>query len=160
MKQPGGAFRIDSDEFIPNIRKLVDIAHKYNSYILLDLAHIGLFSPEPPIYSPSADKGLLNKDIESKAMTKEDILRIQDAFVQGALRAKKAGFDGIEIHGTQLSLVSLFSTKKYNRRTDEYGGSDENRARFIVEIFKKIRKAVGNEFIISARLMVQMKKIV
>ena len=85
-------------------------------------------------------------------MTKEDILRIQDYFVQGAIRAQKAGFDGIEIHGAQLNLVSLFSTKKYNRRTDEYGGSDENRARFIVEIVKKIIEAVGKNFIISAKI--------
>ena len=51
-------------------------------------------------------------------MTKDDIIRIQDYFVQGAIRAKKAGFDGVEIHGAQLTLVSLFTTQKYNRRTD------------------------------------------
>ena len=51
-----------------------------------------------------------------------------------------------------MNLVSLFSTKKYNRRTDEYGGSDENRARFITEIVKKIREAVGNDMIISAKI--------
>ena len=52
-------------------------------------------------------------------MTKEDILRIQDYFVQGAIRAKKAGFDGIEIHGGHLHLVSSFLSKKFNRRDDE-----------------------------------------
>ena len=124
--QPERPFRIDSDEYIPEIKKLADIAHKYNSYIILDLVHQGLISIEQPVYSPSVDKGLINKEIESKEMTKEDILRIQDYFVQGALRAKKAGFDGIEIHGAQLTLVSLFSTKKYNRRNYEYGGNDEN----------------------------------
>ena len=70
-------------------------------------------------------------------MTKDDTLRIQDSFFQGAIRAKKAGFDGVEIHGAQLNLISLFSTQKYNRRIDEYGGSDENRGRFIIEITKK-----------------------
>ena len=90
----------------------------------------------------------LNKKKFLKAFKKR-ILWIID---QGALRAKKAGFDGIEIHGAQLTLVSLFSTKKFNRRTDEYGGSDENRARFIVEIVKKIREAVGKDFIISAKI--------
>ena len=150
--QPEGPFRIDSDEYIPEIRKLADIAHKYKAHIILDLVHQGLIAAEQPAYSPSGDKGLINKEIQSKAMTKEDILRIQDYFVQGAIRAQKAGFDGIEIHGAQLTLVSLFSTKKYNRRTDEYGGSDENRARFIVEIIKKIRKAIGNNMIISAKI--------
>ena len=150
--QAGGPFRIDSDEYIPDIKKLVDIAHKYNSYILLDIVHHGLYSVEQPVYSPSGDKGLITKEIQSKALTKEDILRIEDYFVQAAIRAKKAGYDGVEIHGAQLHLVSLFSTKKYNRRTDEYGGSDENRARFIVEIVKKIREAVGNDMIISAKI--------
>ena len=150
--QPEGPFRIDSDEYLPDIKKLADAVHKYDSYILLDLVHQGLISVEQPVYSPSGDKGLINKEIQSKAMTKDDIVRIQDYFVQGALRAKKAGYDGIEIHGAQLTLVSLFSSTKFNRRTDEYGGSDENRARFIVEIVQKIRKAVGNDFIISAKI--------
>jgi len=143
---------IDSDEHIPEIKKLADVVHKYNSYILLDLVHLGLMSMDQPIYSPSKDKGFYNKEIESKEMTKEDILRIQDYFVQAAIRAKKAGFDGVEIHGAHLTLVSLFSSKKYNRRIDEYGGNEENRARFITEIIKKIRKAVGNDMIISAKI--------
>ena len=146
--QAEGPFRIDSDEYIEDIKKLPDVVHKYNAYILLDW----LVSTEQPIYSPSGDKSLFNKDLQSKAMTKDDIIRIQDYFVQGAIRAKKAGYDGIEIHGAQLTLVSLFSSKKFNKRTDEYGGSDENRARFIVEIVKKIREAVGKDFIISAKI--------
>ena len=147
-----GAFMVDNDDCIQELKQLPEIVHKYNSYILLDLVHLGLMSVDKPIYSPSVDKGFYNKEIESIAMTKEDILRVQDLFVQAAIRAKKAGFDGIEIHGGHLTLVSLFSTKKYNRRTDEYGGSDENRARFIVEIIKKIRKAIGNNMIISAKI--------
>ena len=150
--QPEGPFRIDSDEYIPEIKKLAEIAHKYNAYIILDLVHQGLISVEQPVYSPSGGKGLINTEIDSKPMTKEDILRIEDYFVQGAIRAKKAGYDGVEIHGAQLTLVSLFSSKKFNKRTDDYGGSDENRARFIVEIVKKIREAVGNDMIISAKI--------
>ena len=150
--QPEGPLIIDKDDYIPQIKKLADVVHKYNSYIILDLVHPGLIAIEQPFYSPSKDKSFIHPEIESKEMTKEDILRIEDYFVQGAIRAKKAGFDGVEIHGAQLTLVSLFSTKKYNRRTDEYGGSDENRARFIVEIVKKIREAVGNDMIISAKI--------
>ena len=150
--QPEGPLIIDKDEYIPELKKLVDVVHKYNSYIILDLVHPGLIALEPPFYSPSKDKSFIHAEIESKEMTKEDILRIQDYFVQGAIRAKKAGFDGVEIHGAQLTLVSLFSTQKYNRRTDEYGGSDENRARFIIEIVKKIREAIGNDMIISAKI--------
>ena len=92
-------------------------------------------------------------DIESKAMTKEDIAKVQNYFVQAALRAKQAGCDGVEIHGAQLSLLSLFCSSKYNTRTDEYGGSDENRARIIVEIAQKIREAISNDMIISAKIV-------
>ena len=150
--QPEGPFRIDSDEYIPEIKKLADIVHKYNSYILLDLVHQGLAGVEPPIYSPSGGKGLLNKELDSKAMTIEDILRIEEKYVQAALRAKKAGFDGVEIHGGQFSLLSLFSSQLFNKRTDNYGGNDENRARFMVEIVKKVREAIGNDMIISAKI--------
>ena len=148
--QPEGPFRIDSDEYLPLIKELADTVHKHNSYILLDLLHQGAGSSEH--FTPSGGKGFFGLDIETKALTKEDILRIEDYFVQAALRAKKAGCDGVEIHGAQLSLVSLFSSSKYNQRTDEYGGSDENRARFIVEIYNKIRQAIGDEMIISAKI--------
>ena len=104
------------------------------------------------MYSPSGGKGLINKEIESKAVTKEDIIRIQDYFVQAAIRAKKAGFDGVEILGAQMNLISSFSSIKLNQRTDEYGGSDENRAKFILEIYQKIREAIGNEMIIAAKI--------
>ena len=134
-------FRIDSDEYIEDLKKLPELVHKHNSYILLDLVHMGILSFSEPIYSPSGGKGLLLKDIESKVMTKEDILRIQDLFVQAAIRAKKAGFDGVEIHSGHLTLCSSFFSKVFNRRTDEYGGSEEKRARFLVEIIEKKKRS-------------------
>ena len=137
--QPEGPFRIDTDEYIPEIKNLAEIVHKNNSYILLDLLHQGIGSCEH--YTPSG-KSIMGLDLETKAMSKDDILKVQNYFVQAALRAKKAGCDGVEIHGAQLSLVSLFCSSKYNTRTDEYGGSNENRARFIVEILQKIREAI------------------
>ena len=66
-------------------------------------------------FTPSGGKGFFGSDIETKALTKKDILRIEDYFVQAALRAKKAGCDGFEIHGAQMNLVSLFSSTKYNK---------------------------------------------
>ena len=117
--QPEGPFRIDSDEYLPIIEELAETAHKHNSYFLLDLVHLGAISSAH--FSPSGGKGFFGSDIETKAVTKEDILRIEDYFVQAALRAKKAGCDGVEIHGAQMNLVSLFSSTKYNKRNDEYG---------------------------------------
>jgi len=144
-------FRVDKDEYIEELKKYPETVHKYNSYILLDLVHLGLHSPFEPVYSPSGDK-TLQKGIQSKEMTKEDILRVQDFFVQGAIRAKKAGFDGIEIHAGHLTLCSSFLSKKFNRRNDDYGGSEEKRARFLVEIAKKIREAIGNDMLIFAKI--------
>ena len=85
-------------------------------------------------------------------MTKEDILRIEDDFVKAAIRAKKAGFDGIEIHSAHLYLLSEFLSPNMNKRTDEYGGNDENRARMLIEIIEKIRKAIGNDIILSLKI--------
>ena len=143
--------RIDNDGYIEEYKKLSDTVHKYNTYIFMQLNHPGLMSTSDIIYSPSPDKGFF-KNITSKELTKEDILRIQDLFVQGAIRGKKAGFDGIEIHGAQLNFASLFLSTKFNRRTDEYGGSVENRARFVVETIKKIRQAIGDDMIISIKI--------
>ena len=146
-----GSFRIDSDEFIDTYKPLIEKVHKYNSYIFMQLSHAGLHSKDDIIYSPSINKGL-SQEKNSIEMTKDDILKIENDFAQAALRAKKAGFDGIDIHGAHLTLISSFLSSKYNRRTDEYGGSDENRARFLVEIIKKIREKVGNDFVISVKL--------
>jgi len=76
-------------------------------------------------------------------MTKEDILRIENDF---------AGFDGVEIHGAHFYLVSEFLSPLYNKRTDEYGGSDENRARFLIEIIQKIREKVGKDYIVGVKI--------
>jgi 2,4-dienoyl-CoA reductase-like NADH-dependent reductase (Old Yellow Enzyme family) len=120
---------------------------------MIQLIHNGMntFSNDEKIYGPSKGK-LLNQDRNSVEMTKEDILRIENDFVNAAIRSKKAGFDGIEIHSGHLYLLSEFLTPKYNKRTDEYGGNDENRARMLVEIIKKIRKAIGDDIVLSVKI--------
>ena len=85
-------------------------------------------------------------------MTKEDILRIENDFAEAALRAKKAGFDGIEIHAAHHYLISDFLSPLFNKRTDEYGGSDENRARFLLEIIEKVREKVGKDYIVGMKI--------
>ena len=87
----------------------------------MQLVHIGLFSTSDIIYSPSKDKCFISGNY-SKETTREDILRIKDYFVKAAVRAKKAGYDGVQIHGAHLGLVSLFLSNKFNRGIDEYGG--------------------------------------
>jgi len=87
-----------------------------------------------------------------KAMTKDEIDYIVDAFAQASRRAQESGFDCVEIHAAHTYLINQFLSPYYNRREDEYGGSLENRMRFLIEIYAKIRELVGNEFPILVKL--------
>ena len=87
-----------------------------------------------------------------KALTIEEIVEIEDNFAATALRAKMAGFDGVEIHGAHGYLVNEFVSPYTNHREDAYGGSEENRARFPLNIITKVREAVGPNFIIGYRM--------
>lgn len=89
---------------------------------------------------------------EPRALSIEEITEIEDNFAAAAVRAKMAGFDGVEIHGAHGYLICSFLSPYTNKRTDEYGGSEENRARFPKNIIKKVRAAVGNDFIIGYRI--------
>ena len=146
-------FRLDKDEYIPEFKKLVDLVHKNGANFFMQLVHIGMNVMTKPetVYGPSS-LPIPNQNRFSKEMTKEDILRIENDFAEAALRAKKAGFDGVEIHGAHFYLVSEFLSPLYNKRTDEYGGSDENRARFLIEIIQKIREKVGKDYIVGVKI--------
>ena len=149
-----GIFRIDKDEYIEDYKKLSDVIHKNNVPVILDLIHPGILKDkngEEKVYGASKVRHP-NLNVNNKELTKEDILKIEDEFEKGAIRAKKANFDGIELHCAHLTLLSQFLSPAFNKRNDEYGGSDENRARIVIEIIQRIRKAVGNNFIISVKL--------
>ena len=146
-------FRLDKDEYIPEYKKLVDLVHKNGANILMQLVHIGINTKTnaKTVYAPSA-LPIQNQNRNAKEMTKEDILRIENDFAEAALRAKKAGFDGIEIHGAHYYLISEFLSPLFNKRTDEYGGSDENRARFLLEVIAKVREKVGKDYIVGLKI--------
>jgi 2,4-dienoyl-CoA reductase-like NADH-dependent reductase (Old Yellow Enzyme family) len=103
------------------------------------------------IYAPS-EVPERSTNVLGKPMTKEDIIYIIDAFAKASKRAKEAGFDGVEIHGAHTYLINQFLSPYYNRRSDEYGGSLENRMRFLIEIYNKIRETVGKDFPILVKL--------
>lgn len=119
----------------------------------MQLVHIGMNVITKPdvVYAPSS-LPIPNQNRNSKEMTKEDILRIENSFAEAALRAKKAGFDGVEIHAAHFYLISEFLSPLYNKRNDEYGGSDENRARFLIEIIEKIREKVGKDYLVGIKI--------
>jgi len=85
-------------------------------------------------------------------MSREDIKSMKEAFVNSAVRAKKAGFDGVQLHVGHGYLLRRFLTPYYNRRTDEYGGNTENRARIILEICRCIREVVGSDYPVLAKI--------
>ena len=147
------SFRIDKDEYIEEYKKLTSLVHKNNANIIMQLVHIGASTTtniERP-YAPSEITVPTTKKI-TKELSKDDILRIENDFVKAANRAKKSGFDGIEVHAAHLYLLSEFLSPAFNKRNDEYGGSNENRARIIVEIIEKIRREVGNDYFISLKI--------
>lgn len=128
--------------------------HKHNGKIVAQIYHAGretssAITGVKPV-APSAIKDPTMPEVPH-ALTKEEIIEIENFFALTALRAKKAGFDGIEIHGAHGYLVNQFVSPFSNKRTDEYGGSIYNRARFPLEIVKKIREVVGEEYPIFYR---------
>lgn len=137
------------DEHIDQFERIAKSCHKENTVVLVQLVHAGMKSDTDIVYSSSA----VNIDgKECLEMSTDMIDRIEEDFVSAAIRAKKAGLDGIEIHGAHGYLLSQFTSKEVNNRHDKYGGNLDNRLRLSIEIFEEIRKATGDDFIIGYRL--------
>lgn len=149
-----GQMAIYNDSFIPEYQKLTDAVHQHDVNIIVQLVCNGAQNSsknEGVLWAPSTieDEATV---AGAKEMTKEDIQSMKDAFVNGAVRAKKTGFDGVQLHVAHGYLLSRFLTPYYNRRTDEYGGSTENRARVVLEICRRIREAVGPDYPVLAKI--------
>ncbi|MEQ1619467.1 MAG: NADH:flavin oxidoreductase [Terricaulis sp.] len=93
-----------------------------------------------------------NEEFGAKAMTIEEVRHARDCFIAAAVRAEKAGFDGVELHGAHGYLICQFLSAEINKREDAYGGSPENRARFLLECVDGVRAATGPGFSLGARL--------
>ena len=148
-----GMLGIHDDSLINGYRQLTDQVHLCGGKIIMQLIFCGTqgFIDVPNVYSPSAVPEKLTRRT-GKAMRMEDIGLLREAFVDAAARAKKAGFDGIEIHSSAGFLLSQFLTPYYNRRNDAYGGGVENRARLLFEICDAIREKVGEEFVVLVKI--------
>jgi len=145
-----------SDEQIPGFSRLAGICHQYGAKVLVQINHAGLAAPKSvtsSLLAPSNYQGKRRDDIISASALKLTGIRsLQSKYVAAALRAQKAGLDGIEFHGAHGFLISQFFSPLVNKRTDTYGGSLDNRVRFVAEIITKIRQAAGNDFIIDCRM--------
>ena len=144
-----------SDEFIPGLAKIPAELHRWGAKAALQLHHAGRETfesaagaiPEAPSAIPSA---VLGQPCE--AMSLERIAEVIDAFAKAAGRARQAGFDAVELHGAHGYLLNQFLSPFSNQREDQYGGSDENRMRFILEIIAAVRKVVGRDFPVWIRV--------
>jgi len=143
------------DDAIPAWRALADAVHEHGTKIFVQLLHFGKsggsLSTMRPLWSASRYKALSGNEY-THAMTKEEINEVIEGFVHSAANMKEAGMDGVEFHGAHGYLIQQFLSPMTNHRTDEYGGSEENRARFALEICEAVRKEVGHDFAVGIRL--------
>lgn len=147
---------IDNDTLIAEYQKLTDKVHKYGTKIIMQLAAVGAqtmvdHQPGRPMWGPSSVKDI-GYGNTPQALEQQEILIYEAEFAAAALRAKKAGFDGVQLHAAHGYLFSKFLTPYYNRRTDQYGGNIENRSRFLVETIRKIRGQVGPDYPVLVKI--------
>ena len=140
------------DGQIEGHKAIVDACHEYGAVMLVQLNHTGITTTPDigPAIGPSAVP-TRTPSKRSKEMSIDDIHHMQELFVNAAIRAKEAGYDGIQLHGCHGYLINQFISRKTNLRTDEYGQSNKNRARFASEIITAVREKCGEDFIISIR---------
>lgn len=147
---------VDRDECIEGLAKLADIIHKNSQVGVVQINHAGSAANVEltgmEAVAPSAVVNPAFKRSLPRALTIDEIQEIKENFVKAALRVKKAGFDGVEIHNCHGFLLTQFLSPLTNLRTDEYGGSLENRSRLLLEITTAVRKAVGKDFLLLVRL--------
>ena len=132
-------------------RKLVKAVHAHETKICLQILHAGRYAYHPFAVAPSAIKSPISP-YTPKALTHSKIKKLIKAYANTARLARRAGYDGVEIMGSEGYLINEFVCRNTNQRTDEWGGSFENRIRFSLEIIQAVRRAVGENFIIIYRL--------
>jgi 2,4-dienoyl-CoA reductase (NADPH2) len=146
---------ISDDRFIPGLQRLTDALHRYNSYVAAQLFHAGKYAHSSEIgrqpIAPSAIASKFTRE-EPREMAGKDIKRTVENFAKAAERAKKAGFDAVEILGNAGYLISEFLSPITNKRTDQYGGSLEARMKFGLEVTDAVRSVVGKDFTVLMRL--------
>ncbi len=133
--------RADTDNNLDGLKQLASVIKKEGALTCLQINHAGRFAAANPPLAPSAVDtfGNISKPIESDEMGV-----IREKFAEAAQRVKNAGFDMVELHGGTGYLLAQFVSPRTNKREDDYGGSLENRMRFPLEVFSRVKEAVGN----------------
>ncbi len=141
--------RADENRFIPELGRLAATIKEGGALAGCQINHLGRYAQAEPSLAPSDFASPLCQ--HSHAMTEEDIQRVITQYAAAALRVKKAGFNLVELHGGRGYLLMQFLSPFYNRRTDKYGGSLENRMRFPLAVVKAVKEVVG-DFPVGYRL--------
>jgi 2,4-dienoyl-CoA reductase (NADPH2) len=132
-------------------REITDAVHDNGGRIALQILHAGRYAYHPFSASASRTKSPITP-FGARAMSSREIRTTIDDFAHSAVLARDAGYDGIEIMGSEGYLINQFLTARVNKRRDEWGGTPEKRRRFAVEIVRKTREAVGSDFIVVYRM--------
>lgn len=146
----GGAVLNDVSQ-LPHHRVVTDAVHKEGGKIALQILHTGRYSYQPHLVAPSAIQAPINR-FKPHALTHDEILTLIDDFARCAALAREAGYDGVEIMGSEGYLINEFLAARTNQRDDEWGGEYARRMRFAIEVVRAVRARVGTDFIIVFRL--------
>jgi 2,4-dienoyl-CoA reductase-like NADH-dependent reductase (Old Yellow Enzyme family)/thioredoxin reductase len=148
---------LGDDKFIPGWRKLTDASHRYSARIAIQIMHGTLENWDGKVVQvgpssvivPTRVMGVLAGPPHE--LTVDEIAERVEWFASAARRAREAGFDGVEVHGAHQYIVAAFLSSATNQRKDKYGGSVENKARFLVEIIQAVRREAGSDFPVWVR---------
>jgi 2,4-dienoyl-CoA reductase (NADPH2) len=155
-------YRIDNDKYIEGLKELVEVIHKHGCPTFMQMNHDGPwqahlpFEPNPLFSGPPIGASPVSLKLENdfhndvpKPLTISEIEEIVNKFASAAVRAKKAGFDGVDINAASSHLLHNFLSPFWNRREDDYGGNLENRARIVMQIIREIKRRLGKDFSVS-----------
>ena len=147
----GGTMNTRAD--VLNHQRVTRAAHKYDSKIIMQILHSGRYGYHPFAVSASPIKSPISP-FKPRKMSIKNIEQTVKDYARCAKLAKQAGYDGVEIMGSEGYLLNQFLSRHVNKRTDEYGGDIQNRMKFAVDVVKAVREATGEDFIILFRLSV------
>ena len=136
---------------IEGLKRLADAIKREGSVSICQLHHAGMRSPADIIKQPPVCPSD-NEELGARALSKSEVEEVVEDFIAAAIRAERAGFDGVELHGAHGYLLCQFFSEETNRREDEYGGSLTNRSRILFEIIDGIRQRCHSNFMIGVRL--------
>lgn len=146
-----GASKLTTPEEVAKHRIVTDAVHAYDGKICMQILHAGRYAYHPKLVAPSAIKAPINM-FNPKELSTEEVDEQIEAYARCAALAQEAGYDGVEIMGSEGYFINQFIVSHTNKRTDKWGGSYENRTRLPIEVVRRVRERVGPNFIIIYRL--------